>query len=140
MPKNTNSKTRRIRGRFLALPHNIINSETYRQLSPAAVKLLIDIGEQYNQRNNGDLCASYSVMQRKGWKSKHTLHRAKQELLDAGLIEQTREGGLNAGPNLYAVTWQPIDECLNRYGNRKIDCRPTDRPSNLWMQRERGAA
>jgi hypothetical protein len=27
------------------------------------------------------------------------------------LLVQTKAGGLNAGPHLYALTWQPIDEC-----------------------------
>lgn len=140
MAKNSNNKARRIKGRFLALPHNIINSATYRGLSTAAVKLLVDIGEQYNQRNNGDLCAAYSVMQGKGWKSKHTLQKARDELLVAGLIEQTRQGGMNMGPNLYAITWQPVDECRDKSGRRKLDQSPTSHPSNLWKVREKGAA
>lgn len=36
------------------------------------------------------------------------MHRAKLELIERRLIIQTRQGGLNAGPNLYAVTWLQI--------------------------------
>jgi hypothetical protein len=43
------------------------------------------------------------------WRSKDTLHRALTELSCAGIIELTRQGGLN-GPSLYACTWVPIDQ------------------------------
>ena len=132
MPNNTNNKSRRIKGRFIALPHFVINDPKFLELSPGAVKLLIDIAEQFNLKNNGDLCAAFSIMRRRGWKSKDTLNRKLRELIDAGFIQQTRQGGLNNGPNLYAITWKPIDECLDKRGNHKLDVSPTKEPSNLW--------
>ena len=47
-------------------------------------------------------------MKKRGWTSNDVLHRAKLKLIERGLIIQTRQGGLNAGVNLYAVTWLPI--------------------------------
>ncbi len=47
-------------------------------------------------------------MKKRGWTSNDVLHRAKLELVERGLIIQTRQGGLNAGANLYAVTWLVI--------------------------------
>ena len=80
----------------------------------------IDLGYQYNGYNNGDLCASLSVMRKRGWNSNQQLAKALKELLERNLIVQTKQGGLNLGPNLYAITWQPINEC-----NGKLDVNPT---------------
>lgn len=82
-----------------------------RLLSPRAMKLLVDVGSQYNGYNNGDLCITRSVMTHRGWSSNDQLMKAKQELLDRNLIMQTKNGGLGIGPNLYAITWQPIQDC-----------------------------
>ena len=56
------------------------------------------------------------------------------ELLQAGMIELTRQGGLHC-PNLYAVTWIGIDDCSG-----KLDVKPNPAPSNLWRQPARAAA
>ena len=69
---------------------------------------------QYKGRNNGDLSASYTIMRTMGFVSKDTLQRAKNELIESGLITQTREGRfLNPGGvcALYALTWLNLDEC-----------------------------
>jgi hypothetical protein len=134
MANNVTPKSRRIKGGFLMIPHEVLKSRAYRSLPPSAVKLLVDIAGQYNGRNNGDLAAYMKLMRPKGWHSTSTLHRAKQELLKAGLIEQTRQGGMNLGPNLYAVTWKPIDDCEDGKGKPRHDATPTSRPSGLWKQ------
>jgi hypothetical protein len=113
---------------FLALPHAVLASLSYKRLSAHAVKLLCDIGGQFRGNNNGDLCATWSVMQRLGWRSRDTLSRALRELLESGLIELTRQGGKNRC-NLYALTWRAIDECKG-----KLDVLPTCKPSGLWKQ------
>lgn len=113
-------------GGFFALPHRVLDSISYRTASAQAVKLLNDIGGQYRGSNNGDLAASWKVMQPLGWKSRDTLGRALRELLELGLIEKTRQGGLHCC-NLYALTWRAIDEC-----DGKLDVSPTRTPSGLW--------
>lgn len=95
---------------FLALPHKVLNSDDYLSLSPRAVKLLIDISVQYNGKNNGDLCICLSIMKTRGWTSNDQLKKAKDELIKKEFIKLTRQGGRRI-PNLYAITWQPIDEC-----------------------------
>ncbi|MDB9861842.1 hypothetical protein OAC78_00540 [Litorivicinus sp.] len=121
---------RRQRDSFLALPKHIINGPVFKALTGKAVKALIQLGEQFNGSNNGDLQAAYSVFQAKGWRSKSTLRKALQELLDAGLIEQTRQGWLRPRRcNLYALTWLAIDDCQG-----KLDVQPTRVPSNLWRK------
>lgn len=107
-------KGRKTKGRFLALPASVVESDEYKSLSGNAVKLLLALLYQYKGRNNGDLSASYTIMRTMGFVSKDTLQRAKNELLESGLITQTREGRfLNPGGvcALYALTWLNLDEC-----------------------------
>lgn len=115
---------------FLHIPHGALSSDSYKALDGWAARLLIDIAGQYKGYNNGDLCAAWSIMQARGWKSKGTLHRALSALLEAGLIEQTRQGGRNRC-SLYAVTWRAIDECKG-----KLDISPTKAPSARYLNLE----
>ena len=85
----------------------------YRMLSVHAVKLLCDLGSQFKGGNNGDLCATWSLMQVRGWKLRDTLGEALAELLHYGKIEQTRQGVLHRC-SLYALTWHVIDECKGK--------------------------
>lgn len=114
---------------FLRLPKEILNSDKYASLSPKAVKLLLDLGSQYNGHNNGDLCASFSIMQARGWRSKNTLYSAIHELEKTGFIVRTKQGGMNYGPNLFALSWEPIHECKG-----KLDIEPTTVPPNTWKK------
>lgn len=102
--------THTYKGHF-SLPAALLALDDMKQLSAKALKLLIDLGAQFNGRNNGDLCATLSMMRLRGWNSNDTLTKAKKELLERNLILETKQGGLGIGPSLYAVTWQPIHEC-----------------------------
>lgn len=113
-------------GGFLKLPHAVMESANYRALSAHAVKLLLDMGLQFRGANNGDLAAAWKLMQARGWRSRDTLGRALAELLHYGLIEKTRQGGLNQC-SLFALTWLAIDECRN-----KLDVRATAVASGHW--------
>ena len=115
-------------GRFFGLPLTVIDSPAYRSLNGWAVKLLIDIGKQYNGSNNGDLQAAYSLLKHCGWNSPGTLRKALQDLQTVGLIELTRQGGRHRCA-LYALTWYAIDECKG-----KLDVPETRAPSNKWKQ------
>ena len=96
---------------FLHLHRPLLEDPDFIALKGNSIKLLIDLGKQFNGYNNGDLCASLKIMRKRGWNSNQQLSKALAELLERNLIMRTRQGGLNAGPNLYAITWQPIDEC-----------------------------
>ena len=111
------------RGGFLHLFRSLLDCDDFIALKGNTIKLLIDIASQYNGYNNGDLCATLSVMKKRGWNSNQQLSKALKELQERNLIIQTKQGGLNMGPNLYAVTWQPIDECKG-----KLDMEPTKTP------------
>ena len=100
-------------GSFLAIPHAVLESDAYRTLSTHAIKLLFDLAAQYRGKNNGDLAATWRIMQPLNWRSRQTLERALRELQEHGLIEKTRQGSLNKC-NLFALSWRPIDACSSK--------------------------
>jgi hypothetical protein len=111
---------------FIAMPRHILDSQEYAQLRPPAVKLLLDLFAQFRGKNNGDFCAAWKIMRKRGWRSRDTLSRALKELLEAGFIQKTRQGGKNRC-SLYAVTWLSINEC-----DDKLDVTATRTPANSW--------
>ncbi len=113
-------------GGFFQLPHAVMDSPNFRALSGSAVKLLTALGRQYHGNNNGDLSAAWRIMQPHGWRSRDTLQRAIRELLEAGMIEKTRQGGLHKC-NLFALTWRAVDDC-----GGKLEVPPTRVASGLW--------
>lgn len=127
-------KGRRESGSFLALPHTLLDSPQWASLSVFTRILILDIAAQYRGTNNGDLSAAWSIMQKRGWKSRDTLGRALKEALDRGFIELTRQGGRNR-PNLYALTWLRIDEC-----GGKLEVPSTRVASGLWKNRSSDTA
>ena len=134
MPSKNRRETqnRNPKGRYFEMPHSILTTEKYARLSGWAVKLIADLMIQWNGRNNGDLCASWSVMKSRGWRSKSTLHEATNELLASGYIMITRVGGRNK-PHLFAVTWHEVHECRDRYtGKHKLDMEPTTVAPGFW--------
>ncbi len=101
-------------GQFFAIPHSVLNGAAYLSVSSHARMLLFDLTAQYKGDNNGDLCAAFSMMKLRGWKSTHTLLNAKRELLDVILIEETRKGARPNLASLYAVTWLALDDCKGK--------------------------
>jgi hypothetical protein len=95
-------------GFYSALPHNLLDSVAFKCASHTARSLLYELLRQHNGRNNGHLQLSSTWLKKRGWTSNDVVHRAKLELIERSLIIQTRQGGLNAGANLYAVTWLSI--------------------------------
>lgn len=121
------NKNRKSQGQFLALPANLTGSEKFIELSAHAVKLIVDLGRQYNGRNNGDLCMTWSLMKNRGWKSQETLNKARKELVNADFIMLTRQGGMHQA-SLYALTWLNIDEC-----GGKLEVKATNAPPATWI-------
>lgn len=128
MPSRQRTKGRKESGSFVAIPKQVLESSAYAALTAHEVKLLMDLTVQYNGSNNGDLCAAWSMMESKGWKSKGTLYRAISGLLERGFIVLTRQGGKHK-PSLYAITFRAIDECKG-----KLDVPPTVTALNSWKK------
>lgn len=108
---------------FLHLHRPLLECSDFRTLKGNALKLLIDLGAQYTGYNNGDLCAAMSVLRRRAWNSNDQINKAIEVLQERNLIIKTKQGGLGIGPNLYALTWFPINEC-----GGKLDVKPSDHP------------
>lgn len=119
-------KGRKEGGSFIALAHAWIKSPQWAALSPFELKLLIDLGSQYNGRNNGDLCAALSVMKGYGWRSSATLNKAIRGLIAKGWLDLSRQGGRHLA-SLYALTIWGIDECD---GKHHLRANPT--PTHRW--------
>ncbi len=113
-------------GFYTALPHALLDSVAFMGASHTARSLLYELLRQHNGRNNGHLQLSSTWLKKRGWTSNDVLHRAKLEFIERGLIIQTRQGGLNAGANLYAVTWLPISNFVG------LDIKPKDYHPGKW--------
>lgn len=100
-------------GGYGSIPCEVIAGPDWCSLNPAATKVLNILVSQYKGHNNGDLCATESVMSKYGISSPNTINRSLKELLAKGLIVKTQNGYRgNDGkrkPCLYAVTWLPVD-------------------------------
>lgn len=128
--KNPLSAERREPGGFAAIPHCLLESQVYIGLSAHAIKLLNDLMSQFKGSNNGNLCLAWTLMEKRGWKSRDTLDKARKELLNVELIEITRRGDRKK-PNLYALSFFAIDGCSG-----KLDINPTDSPTSRWRLHE----
>jgi hypothetical protein len=124
--KPVNAKGRRERGPFIQVSKAAINSPEFAHLSAYTVKLFIDLYGQFNGRNNGDLCASWTLMHARGWRSKATLHRAIEELRDKDWLVVSRQGGRSKA-SLYALICLAVDEC-----GGKLDIARTATPCGTW--------
>jgi len=119
-------KGRKESRRFTGIPRVCMLNDNYIKLSPYAKVLLWEFCFQYNGFNNGDLCAAFSVMKKRGWKSPSTLSRALKELRKIEWIIVSRQGGRNLC-SLYALTFQAIDDCKG-----KLDIKSTITALGYW--------
>lgn len=90
---------------WFPMPRNFIGSTTCANLSPMAAKLFMTLLAQLGRAayRNGDLTTAWSVMQRYGWRSKESVAQAQKELLEAGILHMTRQGGRKRA-SLFALT------------------------------------
>ena len=113
MSRRTESRNRasikRVEGRFLAIPHDVLDSYAYLSLPHTAKSLLLELGRQYMSHNNGMLVLSFKYLKKRGWNSADVIARAKRELLAKGLIYETVMGHRPNKASRYAVTWATLD-------------------------------
>lgn len=109
------SKGRGGDGGFFSLPKRVIDHPNFFDLSPKSIKLMVDLCSQFKGHNNGDLCATWSIMKQRGWRSKTTLSKSIKELNHYGFIVQTQYGGLNR-VSLYGFTWIKLDKAAKETG------------------------
>jgi hypothetical protein len=94
---------------FVGIVRSVFESTAFTALSPHACKLLLELAGQYRGDNNGDLTVAWSVVSKRGWRSRTTLWRVKSELIEAGFVYVTRKGRMPSTCELLALTWFPLD-------------------------------
>lgn len=112
---------------FAGIPRRIMDSNRYKALSFSARALLLELCYQYRGHNNGDLTVAHCVLKDRGWKSRVTIEKARDELLESGFIVTTRQGQfMNPGGfcSLFAIAWLPVDEVPGK----NLTVAPTSRP------------
>jgi hypothetical protein len=92
-------------GQFLRLPHVVLNSTAYRDLSHTERSLLLDIALQFGGKNNGALVACRKYLAPLGWTSNDTVGRALKGLIASGLLIETRKGAKPNRAAWFALTW-----------------------------------
>ncbi len=106
----------------------MLDSRAFIGASDRAKSLLFALLRQTNVSNNGRLQLTDRWLAEHGWLSAGLNAKARQELLERGLIVQTRSGGLNAGCNWFALTWLQItnfaglDVSANTYHKGAWNC------------------
>ena len=99
-----------VSGSYTALPHAVLDSVALKGSSHTARSLLLELLRQHTGSNNGHLHLSISWLRKRGWTSNAVVQSAKAELMERELITKTRLGGLNMGPDRYALTWLEISD------------------------------
>lgn len=102
-------KTENSLGRFVGLPHWVMHHAAFREASHRARALLLDVALQYTGSNNGKLVVCEKAMKPLGWNSKDGLTKAKRELVELGLLVETRRGAKPNRAAWYALSWRPLD-------------------------------
>lgn len=127
-----NATEKRDGGGHVAIPFPVLNGAAYLGLNAHARMLLFDLAAQYRGDNNGDLCMAWKLMHPRGWKSEETLSKAKRDLLEAGLIAETRKGARPNKCSLFALTWFALDDC-----NGKLDISARSFPRGAYKLKNR---
>ena len=117
-------------GAFRQIPLSVLEGRAYLECSPYAIKLLFDLLTQYRGQNNGDLTTAWKIMKPRGWRSEMTLHKAKKELLNCGLIVETRMGARPNKCSLYALTFFDLDE------NDKLEMTKRSFPRRAYLLKD----
>jgi hypothetical protein len=102
-------KDKRDGRQFLALPLVVLQSAGYRAAGHVARSLLLDIAMQYSGTNNGRLTACAKYLRPLGWLSNDTIVRARRELIDVGLLVETRKGARPNRAAWFALSWVALD-------------------------------
>lgn len=104
------STSSRDAGGFVPIPWMVLDSSAYLRLSHPAKSLLMEIARQFHGDDNGRMIVTLAHLKPRGWTSYDTIQRAKQELLDAGLIFETVKGHRPHKASWYALTWLSLDK------------------------------
>lgn len=108
MARKKQARPETISGGYGAIPRNVMDSLSFKGASDKAKALLFALMRQHNGSNNGHLHLAKKWLYNQGWTCDENNRKARKELIERGLIVQTKWGGLNMGPDLFALTWYSI--------------------------------
>lgn len=112
--KRTDKDGRGFTGGFFMIPNAVFDSTAFKGCTDRARSLLMALARQidYNKpnRNNGRLQLTRQWLAEMGYPSKDLNDKARDELLERGLIAITKKGGRNMGCDWFALTWLPIND------------------------------
>lgn len=108
MSRRKKTRLESISGGYGAIPWAVMDSLSFKGSSDKAKALLFALMRQHNGANNGHYQLTKNWLYAQGWTCDESNRKACHELIERGLVVQTRWGGLNMGTNLFAVTWYPI--------------------------------
>ncbi len=94
------------------IPHAVLDGLAFVGASDRAKSFLFALIRQHNGVNNGRLQLTDKWLAKQGYPSAGMNIKSRAELIDRGLIVQTKWGGLNSGCNWFAVTWLPISSFI----------------------------
>jgi DNA-binding MarR family transcriptional regulator len=77
---------------FMAISYAMAKSPAWRSLSPAAIKVWVELHTRFHGANNGKLHLSLDEGARLLGMGKATISRAFDELIEKGFVELTRRG------------------------------------------------
>jgi hypothetical protein len=106
--KNKQARLESISGGYGVIPWAVLDSVSFKGASDKAKALLFALMRQHTGNNNGHLHLAKDWLYNKGWTCHENNSKARKELIERGLIVQTKWGGLNMGANLFALTWYDI--------------------------------
>lgn len=116
---------------FVMFPHHLLCHQKFYALSGNACKALLYLSSQFKGHNNGDLQIAWKIAKKKGWTSNGSLRGGVKELIEAGFVVTSRQGGRNCC-SLYALTWFAIDDC-----GGKLDIPASNKAPNDWLLDDR---
>jgi hypothetical protein len=94
---------------FAKIPVSVLESEACKTLDHAAFKVLACLASGFSGRNNGTMAMTPRFAQRFGFKGRNTVYRSLADLVERGLLVQTRQGlKMKNVFALFALGWEDI--------------------------------
>ena len=94
---------------FVQILKYILTSEAWRNLSPSAVKVFIELQRRYKGDNNGRITLSVTEAAEFCGMARNTAHRALQELLELGFVKCHFKGAYSLKMP-HASEWELTDK------------------------------
>ncbi len=104
------AQSRTVQGPFALIPDSVLRSPGYASLSGSGYRLLGALAAQFRRGRNGALGTALKRLRPYGFTNDASLVRARRELVERGLIFETRKGRVPNVETWYALTWQDLDE------------------------------